>query len=249
MSLSISLAAEPIAHLGSFPITNTLLASWIAVAVLLVLAFAIRRRVAAVPSGVQNVSESVIEGALGLMDSVTGDRKMSERFFPLVMTLFLFIVTANWLGLMPLFGTVGIKEVHDGEETIIPLLRTVNSDLNVTFALAAVSVIATQVFGVLIVGGRKYSQRFFNLKNPIFTFVGILELFSEIAKMLSFSFRLFGNVFAGEVLLTIVLFLVPYAVPLPFMFLEIFVGFIQAFIFAMLTLVFIAMATRPHEEH
>ncbi|MBI3956860.1 MAG: F0F1 ATP synthase subunit A [Candidatus Kerfeldbacteria bacterium] len=248
MSLSISLAAEPIAHLGSFPITNTLLASWIAVAVLLVLAFAIRRRVAAVPSGVQNVSESVIEGALGLMDSVTGDRKMSERFFPLVMTLFLFIVTANWLGLMPLFGTVGIKEVHDGEETIIPLLRTVNSDLNVTFALAAVSVIATQVFGVLIVGGRKYSQRFFNLKNPIFTFVGILELFSEIAKMLSFSFRLFGNVFAGEVLLVVVAGLIPYIVPLPFMFLELFVGAIQAFVFAVLTLGFLRIATVESHE-
>lgn len=241
--MTISLAAEPIAHIGSFPITNTLLASWLAIAVLIAVSVTLRRRMTAVPKGLQNVTEVVFEGGLGLMDTVTGDRKLTERFFPLVMTLFLFIVTANWLGLLPGFGTIGLKEVHEGKEAIIPFLRTTNSDLNVTFALAAISVLMTQVFGILIVGGRKYAKRFFNFKNPIFTFVGLLELFSEIAKMVSFSFRLFGNVFAGEVLLVVVAGLIPYVVPLPFMFLELFVGFIQAFVFAVLTLGFLRIAT------
>ena len=241
--MNISLAAEPIAHIGSFPITNTLLTSWIAIGILIVFSLVLRRNIRAVPQGVQNVTEAVFEGAFGLMDSVTGDRKLSERFFPLVMTIFLFIMTANWLGLFPGFGTVGIKEVHEGKEIIVPFLRTTNSDLNVTFALAAISVLTTQVFGILIVGGRKYANRFFNFKNPNFTFVGFLELFSEIAKMVSFSFRLFGNVFAGEVLLVVIASLIPYVIPLPFMFLELFVGFIQAFVFAILTLGFLKIAT------
>lgn len=241
--MNISLAAEPIAHIGGFPITNTLLTSWIAIGTLVIFSVLLRRSIRAVPSGIQNATEAVFEGAFGLMDSVTGDRKLSERFFPLVMTIFLFIMSANWLGLFPGFGTIGIKEVHEGKEIIVPFLRTTNSDLNVTFALAAISVLTTQVFGVLIVGGRKYAKRFFNFKNPIFTFVGFLELFSEIAKMVSFSFRLFGNVFAGEVLLVVIASLIPFVIPLPFMFLELFVGFIQAFVFAILTLGFLKIAT------
>ena len=112
-----------------------------------------------------------------------------------------------------------------------------------TLALAIISVVATQIFGIALIGAVKYSRRFFNFKNPIFTFVGILELFSEVAKLISFSFRLFGNVFAGEVLLVVIAGLIPYVVPLPFYFLEIFVGFIQAFVFAILTLVFLKVAT------
>lgn len=242
--MTISLAAEPIAHIGSFPITNSLLTSWIAVAILIVGSLFLRRRIAETPSGIQNVTESVFDGALGLMDGVTGDRKQSTRFFPLVMTLFLFVLTANWLGLFPGFGSILLKE---GQEAI-PLLRTTNSDLNVTIALALVSVVATQIFGVLITG-RRYAKRFFNFKNPIFTFVGLLELISELAKLASFSFRLFGNVFAGEVLLVVIAGLVPYIVPLPFMALELFVGFIQAFVFAILTLGFLKIATAEgHEE-
>lgn len=241
--MNISLAAEPIAHIAGFPITNTLLTSWIAIGVLIIFSVVLRRNIRVVPRGVQNATEAVFEGAFGLMDSVTGDRKLSERFFPLVMTIFLFIMTANWLGMFPGFGTIGLREVHEGKEIIVPFLRTTNSDLNVTFALAAISVLTTQVFGILIVGGRKYAKRFFNFKNPIFTFVGFLELFSEIAKMVSFSFRLFGNVFAGEVLLVVIASLIPYIIPLPFMFLELFVGFIQAFVFAILTLGFLKIAT------
>ncbi len=241
--MTISLSAEPIFHIGSLPITNTLITSWITVAILIILALVLKRHLRARPRGLQNVAEAVIEGILGLMDGVTGSREQSKKFFPLIATLFLFIVTANWLGLMPGFGPIGIYEVQEGKEVLVPFFRSTNSDLNVTLALAVVSVIATQIFGIALIGTAKYSRRFFNFKNPIFTFVGILELFSEVAKLISFSFRLFGNVFAGEVLLVVISGLIPFVVPLPFYFLEIFVGFIQAFVFAILTLVFCKVAT------
>lgn len=242
--MNISLAAEPIFHIGGFPVTNTLLASWFAMAILILLSRALSRRIREKPKGIQNVVEAVVDQMLKLMDSVTGDRQQSRKFFPIVATIFFFVMTANWLGLLPGFGTVGIKEVHDGKNVILPFLRSTNSDLNMTLALAAVSVIATQIFGIMLIGAAKFSKRYFNFgRNPIMTGVGFLELFGEVAKLVSFSFRLFGNVFAGEVLLVVIASLVPFVVPLPFYFLELFVGFIQAFVFAILTLVFFKVAT------
>ncbi len=239
----ISLIAETLGHLGSFPITNTLIMSLVSSGVLVVLALILGRRLMAVPRGLQNVAETVIEGALNMMDGVTSDRRQSLRFFPIVFTLFLFILTSNWLGLLPGIGPIGLEVTEHGVTTVAPLFRSTNADLNVTLALAIISVVATQIFGILAISAAKYAKRFFNFKNPIFTFVGLIELVSEFAKFVSFSFRLFGNVFAGEVLLVVIAFLIPVVVPLPFMFLEIFVGLIQAFIFAILTLVFFKVAT------
>jgi F-type H+-transporting ATPase subunit a len=151
---------------------------------------------------------------------------------------------SNWLGLFP--GVSSIV-VHEGGESV-PLLRSPASDLNFTLALALIAVTFANAFGVAAVGLKARLSVFFNFKGPIDFFVGILELVSEFAKIISFSFRLFGNIFAGEVLLAIMAFLVPYLAPLPFMFLEIFVGFIQAFIFGMLTLVFVAIAVSHGED-
>ncbi len=247
--MSISLAAEPIFHIGGFPVTNTLLTAWIAMLLLTLAAVAIRRSLQNVPRGIQNVAEAVLEQIFVLMDTITGDRKQSLRALPLIATIFLFVITANWLGLLPGFGTIGLREVHEGKEVLVPFLRSANSDLNVTLALAVISVLSIQVFGIAAVGAAKYGRRFLNFKNPIFTFVGFVELISEIAKLISFSFRLFGNVFAGEVLLVVIASLVPFLAPLPFYLLETFVGFIQAFVFAILTLVFIKVATvEAHEE-
>jgi F-type H+-transporting ATPase subunit a len=172
------------------------------------------------------------------MESVLGSRRHAEKYLPLVATIFLFILFSNWLGLLPGVGSFIIHE--DGGR--VPLLRSPASDLNFTLALAITAVLAVNVLGVAALGAAKHGKKFFNFSNPIAFFVGILELISEFARMISFSFRLFGNVFAGEVLLVIMAFLVPYLIPLPFLFLELFVGFIQAFIFAMLTLVFTAAA-------
>lgn len=241
----ISLKAEEIFKIGNFFVTNSLLMSLIVLAFLAVLVFFAKKRFKLVPGGVQNIFEMAIEKLLSLMDSVLGSREKSERYFPLVATIFIFILVSNWLGILPGVGSFFLKE---GDKHV-PLLRSPASDLNFTLALAVTAVIATNLFGILIFGIITHFKKFFNFSNPINFFIGILELISELAKIVSFSFRLFGNVFAGEVLLTIIFFLVPYIAPLPFLFLEIFVGFMQAFVFAMLTLVFIALHTAQAYEH
>ncbi len=240
----ISLRAEEIFRIGPFPITNALLLSAITLIFLCSLAVALKRRLALIPGMMQNMAEVMVDGALELMESVLGTRRAAEKYLPLVFTIFLFVLCSNWLGLFPGVGSLILK--HDGGTT--PLLRSPASDLNFTLALALIAVTLINILGVAAVGLKSRLSVFFNFKGPIDFFIGILELISEFAKIISFSFRLFGNVFAGEVLLAIMTFLIPYLVPLPFMFLEIFVGFIQAFIFGMLTLVFVAMATTAHTE-
>jgi F-type H+-transporting ATPase subunit a len=215
---------------------------------LITLGFTLRRRLNMIPGMMQNVFEMLVEGALGIMDSVLGDRRQSEKYFPLAFTVFLFILFSNWLGLLPGVGSFVLTE---GKESI-PLLRSPASDLNFTLALALIAITFVNVASSQALGLKARLSTFFNFKGPIDFFVGILEIVSEFAKIISLSFRLFGNVFAGEVLLAIMAYLTPYLVPLPFMFLEIFVGFIQAFIFGMLTTVFVGMALAGHgseEEH
>jgi F-type H+-transporting ATPase subunit a len=249
MAAEVSLAAEPIAHIGSFTMTNSMLATVIVTAGFIIFALLVRKKITAKAeiSGSQNVLEFVFEGAIGLMDSITGKREQTNKFFPLAMTLFLFILVANWFGLLPGVGPIGLHEVHEGKEILVPLLRGASADLNTTLALAAVSLFSFQFFGIATVGFFKYASKFINVKNPIKFFLGIVELISEVAKLISLSFRLFGNIFAGEVLLLIIGVLVPIIAPLPFFALELFVGFIQAFIFAMLTVVFLRVATEmPH---
>jgi F-type H+-transporting ATPase subunit a len=243
-AIEISLKAETLFRIGAFPVTNSLLAAVGASGILSALAVRLRR-VQRIPGALQNVAEAVIDWVLDLCVSVTGDRVRARKFFPLVATLFLFVLLNNWLGLMPGFGSIGLRE--NGH--LVPLLRAGSADLNTTLALALVSVVTTQVFGVFLLSAGKYAGRFFNFKNPIYTFVGLVELVSEFAKIISFSFRLFGNVFAGEVLLLVISSLVPVLAPVPFYGLELFVGLIQAFVFAVLTLVFLTVATSRAEAH
>lgn len=244
--MHISLAAEHIFTVFGMPITNTLLMSWIAMAILILISVFSTRRLRLIPKGLQNFLESIIELILDFIAQITGDRKQAEKFFPLVTTIFIFILLSNWLGLVPGVGTIGFFEVAHAEEggrLFVPFFRSTNSDLNMTLALAIISVIATQIFGIITIGFFKHFSKYISFKNPGLTFAGILEGIAEAVKILSFSFRLFGNIFAGEVLLVVTAFLVPFIAPLPFMFLELFVGFIQALIFAMLTLVFLQIAT------
>ncbi len=253
--IHISLAAEEIFHIGSFTVTNSLLLSTIVLLLLSGIAFFSRGKLALIPGKIQNLAEFAVEALLGLMDSVLGERRLSEKYLPLVATIFIFILSANWLGLLPGIGSIVIRSPFGiggaGGHESVPLLRSPASDLNFTLALALIAVFGVNLLGVLAIGFIAHMKKFLDFRNPIMFFIGILEFISEIAKIISFSFRLFGNVFAGEVLLTIIAFLVPYVVPLPFLFLEIFVGFIQAFVFAMLSLVFISMATAEHaaESH
>lgn len=247
--MNISLAAEPLFFIGTFPFTNTLLMAWLVIAGLLAFVLIGRRRLALVPAGVGNVIESIVEGLLNLVNSVTHDRERSTRFLPIVGTIFLFVILSNWIELIPGLGTIGIWEEHEGRSVLVPFIRSASADLNVTLAVALFSVVATQIVGIREVGVGAHLKKFFNFSNPIMTFVGLLELISEFAKIISFSFRLFGNIFAGEVLLIVVTTLVPYFVPLPFLLLEIFVGFVQALVFSMLTLVNLNMAAAHHAEH
>ncbi|MBI2552633.1 F0F1 ATP synthase subunit A [Candidatus Uhrbacteria bacterium] len=251
--MNISLAPEALFHIGTFPFVNTLPMAWLVILILVALALTVRGKLRTVPRGAQNLVEALFESALGLMDSVTGDRKLSYKFFPVVMTIFLFVLFSNLIEIVPGLGTIGLWEVHHGKEVLVPFIRSSSADLNVTLAIAIVSVLSTQILGIVALGAFKYAGKFLvpPWKAPyvVGTFVGALELVAEAAKIVSFSFRLFGNIFAGEVLLTVALFLVPYVVPLPFLMLEIFVGLVQAVVFSMLTLVFMKMAVTSHEKH
>lgn len=242
----IEIAAEKLFEVLGLPVTNTLAMGWIVVGVLTALAFLIFKKVAILPSTPQNIFEIFVESFLNLMEGVFGSREKAEKYLPIVATLFVFILISNWLGIFPGIGSIGFFEEKGGEKLLVPFFRSPASDLNFTLALALIAVILVNVLGVAAIGFFKHFSRFFSLRGPIDFFVGILEFISEIAKMVSFSFRLFGNIFAGEVLLIIMAFLAPVLIPVPFLALEIFVGFIQALVFAMLTTVFIGIAVSNH---
>ncbi|MFA7315747.1 MAG: FoF1 ATP synthase subunit a [Candidatus Paceibacterota bacterium] len=264
-----TLYAEPIAHIGSFTVTNALFTSWVGVFILIVIAIAIRIKLKQIPKGIQNFFEFVIEGAESLADQVTGDRKITDKAFPIVFTVFLVVLINNWLGIMP-FGGLGFIEVTEHGKSFIPLVRSGTADVNGTLPLAILSVLGANLFGIISLGIWKSINKYVNLKAlgemftkvkkdpailmtaPIMFAVGFLELIGECAKIASLSFRLFGNVFAGEVLLASMGAIMAYLVPTPFLLLEVFVGVIQAFIFAILTLVYYTMAASDHdheEEH
>jgi F-type H+-transporting ATPase subunit a len=258
--------AEPVLTIGGFAITNSLLNSFAAVLVLALFFVAAGRKISKIPKGIQNFFEMLLDGALNFSDSVTGDRKKSEKFMPFVLSLFLFILANNWLGLFPGVGTIGFVEAHEGHQVFVPFFRGGTADLNTTLALALLSVVAIHVIGALTVGAWTHINKFINFKalleipkkfkddknvifiNPIKAFVGLVEIIGEIAKVASLSLRLFGNIFAGEVLLASIMAIFAFFLPLPFMFLEVLVGVIQASVFAILVLVFLTMFSVA-EEH
>jgi F-type H+-transporting ATPase subunit a len=246
--MEIFIAAEKVAHLFGMPITNSLLASILTTIVLVSISYFATKNLKEVPKGLQNILEFAIEMLYNMVHSVTGDKEKTLKFFPIVATIFLFVMTSNWMGLLPGFSTVGMYEAGEGGHAmLVPFLRSANSDLNSTLALAIVSVIMIQVMGIATLGFFTYVKKFLDFSSPIAFFIGLLELVGEIAKMISFSFRLFGNIFAGEVLLTVIMTIAPFIAPVPFFALELFVGAIQALVFAMLLLVF--MNTAVAHEH
>ncbi len=266
VSHEVTLYAEPIAHDGHFTITNSLFTTWIVVFVVLIISLAIKLKSKLIPRGFQNFFEFIIEGAMNLADQVTGDKKITARVFPLAFTIFLFVLISNWMGILPL-GGFGLIEVGEHGKAFIPFIRSGTADINTTLALGLVAVIGSNVFGIVSIGLWKMFNKYVNIKAlgdmvvkikkeptllisaPIMVFVGLLELVGEFAKIASLSFRLFGNVFAGEVLLMSMSALLAYILPLPFLGLELFVGAIQAFIFAVLTLVYFTIAAQDHDEH
>ena len=261
-----TLYAEQVYKIGGFPITNSLLNTWLAVLAVAVFGLYFRTKIKLIPRGVQNFLEAVVEALLDVFDSVTGSRAKTFKFFPFIFSFFVFILINNWLGLLPGIGSISQVVAENGEKLFIPFFRGGTADLNTTFALAVIGVAASHIFGITAVGGWNYFNKFINLKvlfempkkifkepavlivNPIKFFVGLLEIISELAKIASLSFRLFGNIFAGEVLVAATAAILAYGLPIPFMFLEVMVGAIQALIFAMLILTYLTMMTAA-EEH
>ena len=265
-------------------ITNTLLCTWLSIIVLVVLFYFGTRRHDMIPSGMQNFMEWGIESLLGLVEGVTGKEK-AKKFFPLVATFFLFIVVSNLLDVFPGVDTVGaingpgIQALHPSctpflgflpqchpvgpflfgliSNQVITWVRPATTDLNLTFSMALVSVVVTQIFGFYTLGPKEHLSKYFNFRALLkfnFTgfiefFVGILELVTELVRLLSFSFRLFGNIFAGSAVLAVFAFVLPLLADIIFIPLELFVAFVQALIFSLLTLVFLEIATTSHEQH
>lgn len=287
--LHISLAAETLWTIGGLPISNAYLTTFVVMALLTVLSFLATRKMSMIPGNGQLIAESIVGGLHDFFAAIAG--KHIAQFFPIVASLFLFILVANWVGLLPGVGTVGFHRTEkvvevaavvpkkgvadisavpknevsgkaatapvvaentspEKEKTeFVPLFRAATADLNMTLALALVAVIAMQYFGFRNLGGH-YLGRFINFKDPILFSVGILEIISDVSKIISFAFRLFGNIFAGEVLLAVIAFLMPFIVPLPFLMMELFVGLIQALVFSMLSTAFFSVAVSHGEgEH
>ncbi len=316
----IQLPAEPVipepfakvdnAFIGNITITNTMVATWAAIILLVVLSIVVSRSVSTVPGRLQGAVEMVFEFFLNIGESIAGEH--ARRFFPLVMTIFLFIIVNNWIGILPGFGTIGWVEspkkvIHHAEEKaekagehvdlahvelqvfegtggfvmlppgsvdnhitaeeyehgegfdkdsqtpglLIPYLRSANTDINTPLALALIAMVAIHWWGLSTLGAFGHIGKYINFKQgPIMLVVGLLEIIGELARIVSFTFRLFGNIFAGEMLLIIMAFLLPVIGLIPFLGLELFVGFMQAIVFSVLTLVFASMAVVSHDgEH
>ncbi len=254
MSLAISLPAEKIAQIGSFPVTNSVLTSWIVSVLFIAGALMISRQISAssatnqAPGKLLNAIEMIVEGLFQFTSQIIGSAKETKKYFPLLATIFVFIMINNWVGLLPGVGSIGFWGLHHGQTVLIPLFRGANADLNMTFGLALVAVAYIHFYGMSALGVKAHLAKFFNFRGAIDAFVGVLELISEFSKVISFAFRLFGNIFAGEVLLMVISSLVPVFAALPFYFLEIFVGFVQALVFMMLTVVFIKVHTAHHSH-
>jgi len=228
--LHISVAAETIAHLGLLPITNSLFTTFFVSVLILLVAIWVKYS-KKVPTAIIMITEAFYNFMYGILG------KRTDNLFPILFTLFLFIIISNWIGLLPVVGPITLHHV--------PVFRGPNADLSTTLALALTSVGVTQFYGIRELGFKAYLSKFINFKNPMKFILGLLETVQEFSKIISFSFRLFGNIFAGEVLLVVIAFLVPVIMPIPFLALEVFVGFIQALVFTVLTSIFIVVATEP----
>lgn len=252
-SVAISLASETVGHIGVLEIRNTMIMAWLAMFVLIVTSIAVRlTRYQMIPGRFQALVEIVISGLYDLFASVVHDDRLSRKFFPLVGTMLIFIVLGNWMGILPGVGSITIDAMHEGHMEAIPLFRSMNADVNMTLAIALFAMAAVQFFGTLELGASSYAGKFFVApwKAPVHTFVGFLEIISEFSRVISFTFRLFGNIFAGEVLLIVISYLSPYLAPVPFLGMELFIGLVQGLVFALLTTVFLKIGVTSHEaEH
>ena len=241
--IHVAIASEKLGEFFGVPITNTLITSWIVIAILVAVAFLVRGKLKMIPGKFQTLLEEMFAYVYGYVAETLESREMARKFFPLLMTIFLFVFASNILEFIPGVGSLGFWH---GEE-FLPLFRSVNTDLNIPLMLAIISFFVVEITGILTIGVIKYGKKFIDLRSPIGFAVGLVELIGELVRVVSLSFRLFGNILAGEVIILVATYFMPYFLPVPLMMFEIFIGFLQAAIFALLTLFFIKLAvTEPH---
>lgn len=242
--IKIKLAPHAHTDIAGIPLTDTLLTTWLVMAIMLVAAFMLGRKLTMVPGRIQTAVESLFTFVLEQMESILESRALARRFFPLILSIFLFISFANIMKFFPGIDGIGLFDEHG---VFNPLFRAVNTDLNVALALAIISFVTIEVTGVATIGFFKYAGKFINFSSPLKFIVGLIELVSEISRLISFSFRLFGNIFAGKVLIAVIAYFAPLFLPVPFIAFELFIGIIQGVVFALLTLLFIKLAImEPH---
>jgi F-type H+-transporting ATPase subunit a len=255
------LPAPVLFHVFGLPITNTIIAGWITVIFLVLVSWLITRRMQLVPGKLQAAFEFILGWIYDFCKSVAGE-EYGRKFFPVICTIFLFVAFNAWLSLIPGFGSILLGN-HE-------LLRGANTDVNTPLAIALVSFIFVEYYGLKTLG-IKYLRKFINagglfrstgnlfrgrvkqglsglFSGFVDIFVGVLETLSELIRIVSFTFRLFGNMTAGEILIMVAAFLIPFAIGWMVYGLELFIGFIQALVFSGLTLAFAAMAVSSHEE-
>ncbi|MDA8596716.1 F0F1 ATP synthase subunit A [Candidatus Pacebacteria bacterium] len=252
--ISVKLTPYVVGYVGSLPITATLLTAWLTMIILVAIAYFAGRKRSLIPGKLQNLFEMVVGGMYDYMSDTLESKKLARKYFPVIATIFFFVLFMNWIGLFPGVTSIGFFEGTGDDAHFTPLLYPAATDLNITIGLAIVAFVVIEFAGIAALGVWKYGGKFINFSGKtigqrVLNFaIGLIELVSELARLVAFSFRLFGNIFAGKTLLVVIMALAtPYVLPVPIIAYEIFVGFIQAFIFAILTLFFIKIAiTEPH---
>ncbi|MFA6408027.1 MAG: FoF1 ATP synthase subunit a [Candidatus Paceibacterota bacterium] len=244
--IAVVLKAEQLGSVFGFPITNSLIMAWLLMILLIGWAYLFGRSLTTIPGKLQAGIEWAFDSAIAYMADVLESETIARRFFPLVATIFIFIALINEIEFFPGVGSIGL--MHASE--FLPVLRAPTTDLNFTLALAMIAFFTIEVAGLSTLGFFKYVSKYVNLKSPTGFAVGLIELMSNLGRLISFSFRLFGNIFAGEVMILVAGYFVPYFLPAPLMVFEMFIGIVQALVFAMLTLFFIKLSiAEPHEAH
>jgi F-type H+-transporting ATPase subunit a len=233
-TVSVFLAPEVLFHIGSFPVTNSFFWSIFLSLVIMAGAIKLNRSIKQQPGSFQNLVEAIIEGGYNFIGTINRDEKKARVIFPLVFTMFLFILASNLFAFLPGSAAVTL----DGST----LFRSVMSDYTVVFVLTLVSIVSAQVLAIVANGPVGYLKKYINFSSPLDFVLGLMDIIGELSKILSLSFRLFGNVFAGEVLGSVMLFLMPFFLPLPFMFMGLLSAVIQAFVFSLLTTIFLTTA-------
>lgn len=244
MDLNISLAPQILFNIGSLPVTNALFWSFFVSFSIMAVTLFVRFNLKTIPGRIQNVIEMLFEQGLEFTKTIIESDTKARRAFPLVFTMFIFILVANLMAFIPGQSAITIlKESGD-----VPLFRVITSDYALVLMMTMISVITIQVVAIVTHGPFGYLKKFFNFSSPMAFMLGLMDVIGEIAKVLSLSFRLFGNMFAGEVLGIVMLALAPFFIPLPFAFLGLLTAIIQAFVFSLLTLIFISMASKIEDD-